>query len=186
MKYEHPLVCDQDLFNFVESLEGFRSKPYRDSHLYWTVGIGHNLSANPLKNYIIHHFWPPEDPDDPIPTQEQAFSLMQHDGITHDQAQFILNDDLVDIDHMLYVKFPRYPQITDDIRKMALLYMGFNLGVTGLLQFKKFAEAFARKRYNDAGNEIVNSAWYKQVPRASKCIEHMVKFGDIPPLDDAV
>jgi|SRR5882724_7800464 len=183
MKYEHPLICDQDLFNFIESLEGFRSRPYRDTHNFWTIGIGHNLSNNPLKNYIIHQFWPPEDPDDPITTKEEAFALMQRDGITHSQAQFICNDDLVDIDHMLYTKFPRYPLIDDDVRKMSVLYMGFNMGVRGLLQFKNFAMALGRKHYHDAGDEIVNSSWYKQVPRAARCIEHMIRFGVIPELD---
>jgi GH24 family phage-related lysozyme (muramidase) len=184
MKYEHPLVCDQDLFNFLESLEDFRSKPYKDKYEFWTVGIGHNLTQNPLKYYIRHNFWPPKDPDDPIPTHDQAFALMQKDGITHAQGQYILNDDLVDIDHLLYTKFPRYPLIEDDIRKMAVLYMGFNIGVRGLLKFHKFIESLGRKQYEAAGEEIVNSAWYKQVPRAARCIEHMIRFGVIPRLDE--
>jgi GH24 family phage-related lysozyme (muramidase) len=184
MKYEHPIVCDQQLFDFVESLEGFRSKPYKDKYSYWTIGIGHNLTSNPLHNHILHLFWPLEDQDDVIVTQEEAFRRMQKDSITHDQSKYILNDDLVDIDQELHNKFPRYQQINDDIRKMALLYMGFNLGVRGLLGFKKFGEHMARKRYPEAAGEIVNSQWYKQVPRAAKCIETMIRYGYIPKLDD--
>lgn len=183
MKYEHPIVADQDLLMFFESLEGFRAKPYRDKFNFWTIGIGHNLTANPLKNYILFHFWPPQDQDDKIISHAEAFIRMKRDGITHEQAQFILNDDIVDIDHTLYTKFPRYDQITDDIRKMALLYMGFNLGIRGTLGFKKFTEKFMKKLYAQAADELIDSAWYEQVPRAAHCIEHMVRFGNIPPLD---
>lgn len=183
-KYKHPLVTDDFILDFFQSLEGYRSKPYKDIHGYWTIAIGHNLSQNPLKNYIKHHFWPPEDDDDQIITDAEAFKRMQKDGITHDQANFILNDDLVDIDQSLYNKFPRYERCDSDIRKMALLYLGFNLGIKGIISFKRFCEDFSKKRYAEAADELIDSLWYKQVPRAAKCIEHMVRFEEIPILDE--
>ena len=183
-KYKYPLVCDTALFEFVESLEGIRLKPYYDKYGYWTIGVGHNLTTNPLKNYIKRQFWPPEDEDDPVISDAEALKRMKKDGLTKQQCYYILNDDLVEVDQSLYNKFPRYLGCDSDIRKMALLYLGFNLGIRGILGFKKFIPAFAKKKYDIAADELMNSLWYKQVPRAAKCIVHMVRYEEIPPLDD--
>jgi len=183
MRYKYPIVCDRQIFDFFELLEGFRSHPYRDKYTFWTIGIGHNLTQNPLPNYIKAMFWPPKDEDDKLPNNEEAFELMKKNGITIHQARYILNDDIVNDDLKLHRNFPNYEKITDEIRQIALLYMCFNLGFIGLKGFRKFCAAFSRKKYENAADEIVNSNWYKQIPRAAKCIEHMIRSNEIPPVD---
>jgi GH24 family phage-related lysozyme (muramidase) len=182
-KYKYPLVVDKALFDFMESLEGMRLIAYQDKYNYWTIGVGHNLTTNQLKPYILNFIWPRADEDDPPITYAEAMKRMKKTGLTRAQCHYILNDDLVSIDYLLYDKFPRYLTCDSDIRKMALLYLCFNLGINGLLGFKMFKEYFAKKKYDLAADELVNSFWYKQVPRAAKCIVHMIRYEEIPILD---
>jgi len=47
--------------------------------------------------------------------------------------------------------------------KMVLIDMAFNLGVNGLLKFKKTLEFIKNGKFINASNEMLNSAWKFQV-----------------------
>jgi len=51
----------------------------------------------------------------------------------------------------------------DDDRQHVLLDMTFNLGVAGVLKFQKMLAAIARRDFDAAATEMLNSAWAAQV-----------------------
>jgi lysozyme len=51
-----------------------------------------------------------------------------------------------------------------DVRKMALIDMIFNMGVTSVRGFKLFLGALARNDWVSAAKEIENSAYYMELP----------------------
>ena len=70
----------------------------------------------------------------------------------------------------------------DDVRQLVLANMAYNLGVGGLLEFKKMLAAVAADNYDAAADEMAESTWAKQVPnRAQRLIVEMrtgVRSGD--------
>lgn len=52
--------------------------------------------------------------------------------------------------------------------KIILYDMAYNLGVRGLLKFKKMWKALENKDYLEASKEMQDSKWFKQVGRRSK------------------
>ena len=57
----------------------------------------------------------------------------------------------------------------DDNRQRVMANMGFNLGLTRLLKFKKFLSAMERGDFNTAAVEMMDSLWATQVgPRAHR------------------
>lgn len=63
----------------------------------------------------------------------------------------------------------------DEVRKAVLVDMAYNIGVEGLLKFKKMLKALENKNYEKTAEEMKNSKWYEEVPnRADKLIKMMI------------
>lgn len=104
-------------------------------------------------------------------------------GITPDEAAILLDNDISDTIRALSRAIPWFDSL-DVVRQRALVDMGFNLGVAGLLKFRKMLAALARKDYIDASQEALDSKWAKDVgPRRSGTIARMLATG-IAPEDD--
>ncbi len=96
-------------------------------------------------------------------------------GITEEEADRMLSSDLADVIQALCVRLPIYNDPTvSHVRLSVLDNMAFNLGVSGLLQFKKMIAAFEKRDYDTAAKEMLNSKWAKQVKgRAVELSEQM-------------
>jgi lysozyme len=53
--------------------------------------------------------------------------------------------------------------------------MRINLGLGGLLSFKKMIKALKENNFEEAANEMENSKWYHQVGRRSDHLVQMMK-----------
>lgn len=72
------------------------------------------------------------------------------------------------------------PDTLGDVRYAVLVDMGFNLGVAGLLEFKRTLGLVSEGRYEEASVAMMESKWAKQVgPRASR-LSLMMKTGEWP------
>lgn len=128
--------------------EGVRYVPYLDSVGVKTVGVGHNLEAHPL---------------------DLTYPL------TDEQVDQILADDLVRVFSGLDRKIGWWRNLSC-ARKRVLANMAFNLGVDGLLEFKRMILAVDRGHYDQAAREMLNSKWARQVfNRAIRLAEMMAK-----------
>lgn len=128
--------------------EGVRYVPYLDSVGVKTVGVGHNLEAHPLD--LVY-------------------------PLTDEQVDQILADDLVRVFSGLDRKIGWWRNLSR-ARMRVLVNMAFNLGVDGLLEFKRMILAVDRGHYDQAAREMLNSKWARQVfNRAIRLAEMMAK-----------
>jgi lysozyme len=136
-----------DILSQLARDEGFRPDPYKDSRGFNTVGIGHNLDANPL------------------PDEQYPMSL--------DRAKQILADDLSRIWSKLQIALPWVVSLPD-VYAGILKNMSFNMGANGLLQFHHMLAYIQAGNYAAAANAMQQSAWFTQVgDRAKRLVQQM-------------
>mgnify|MGYP001033127608 CR=1 FL=1 len=95
-------------------------------------------------------------------------------GITLDEAELLLNNDVNStiesliqaLDFFIFLPAPAQEVLVD---------MAFNMGLGGLLKFKKFLEALRNKDWEKAAQEMENSLWYKQVKGRAKELVSIIR-----------
>jgi lysozyme len=98
---------------------------------------------------------------------------LQSDGLTEQEASIVLHLRGWNRYVELLTALP-WAHKLDDARQGVLLNMAYNLGVNGLLQFKRTLEFIQQGFYAHAADEMLNSKWATQVgPRAHRLSEQM-------------
>lgn len=96
-------------------------------------------------------------------------------GISHDEAQFMLDNDIKLVESDLNSKLPWWVNLTDN-RQRVLANMCFNLGINRLLGFKNTLGFIRTGQYNKAADGMLQSLWAKQVgARATRLADLMRK-----------
>lgn len=100
---------------------------------------------------------------------------LEDKGISRDEALMMLKNDVEEVEKALstYTWFKNL----DGIRQKVLIDMAFNLGVGGLMQFKKMIAAIEKSNYESAASEMMNSKWAKQVGKRSDRLATMMRTG---------
>lgn len=94
-------------------------------------------------------------------------------GITKEESSMLFRNRLNKKEDELNAKFPTYGNL-DDARAGVLLNMSYQLGVDGLMAFKKMLNAVRRDDWEEAARQMKDSKWYRQTPsRAERLIEQM-------------
>ena len=101
-------------------------------------------------------------------------------GITEAEAGFLLGNDIDDFQDRLTREIPWMVEL-DAVRQRVLLDMAFNLGVPGLLKFKRTLAAIRGKEYDRAAAMMLDSRWATQVGQRAKRLSRMMATGHIPP-----
>ncbi len=83
-------------------------------------------------------------------------------GISHEEAVFLLQNDVRDCVNEMLKAFPWMTKL-DDVRKIVLINMCFNLGIAGFSQFKKMLDAVEKSDFALAAKEMRDSLWFTQV-----------------------
>ena len=138
--------------------EGLRLQPYFCSKKKLTIGVGRCLETNPLTN-----------------EEERVLGDWRH-GITKCGAMYLLKNDVNKIIKELRSKISFFKTL-DDERQYALIDMAFNIGIAGLLRFKKMLEALKNKDYRTASKECLNSKYAKDVGKRAERIANTIATG---------
>ncbi len=138
--------------------EGMRLQAYRCPAGRLTIGIGRNLEANPLTK-----------------EEGKVAGDWQH-GITRECAFYLLRHDIERIEKELRAKISFWNRL-DDERQYALLDMAFNLGVSGLLKFKKMLAWLWIGDWAQAALECLDSRYARTNIRRAKRIAFLLKTG---------
>ena len=138
--------------------EGIRLSPYKCSEGYLTIGVGRNLITNPITE-----------------EEKKVVGDWQH-GITKNAAFYLLRNDIKRVEQECREHIPFWKQL-DDERQYALLDMAFNLGIRGLLQFKKMLSDIGIGNYRGAAKECLNSNYAKQVGKRAERIAKAIETG---------
>lgn len=130
--------------------EGLRLKPYRCPAGKLTIGVGRNIE------------------DKGFSSEERRVLGLDNgrkieDGITADEALYLLDNDITEVWKALSVKLVGVFTSLDETRQHVLMDMAFNLGVAGLMKFRKMLAAVERRDFAVAAGEMLDSAWAKQV-----------------------
>ena len=84
-------------------------------------------------------------------------------GITKYEAELLLSHDISQITEQLSSAL-EFWRLLDEPRRAVLVNMAFNIGVHGLLKFKKTLSLIESGDYSSASIEMMDSKWAKQVP----------------------
>lgn len=140
------------VLDLIARHEGSRAEPYHDSLGILTVGVGHNLQANPLPGEVY--------PMSPERIQAVLAADLEREGAP-------------------VRALPWFPAL-DEVRQAVLLDMAFNMGAAGLLSFHNTLGHFERGEWDAAADGMLASKWAAQVgPRAIEDAE-MVRTGCWP------
>lgn len=143
--------------------EGCVLRAYRDSLGVLTIGVGHNLDADPvLRDRLV------------------ALAGGDEHAVVIDlaTAERLLDNDIAMAEDDVRQHIPVASSL-DACRRAVLVNMRFNVGLgvpgkTGLLGFSRMLAAVERGQYATAAAEMMDSRWSRQVgARASRLAEQM-------------
>lgn len=151
-----------DLNTAVQRLafhEGCVLTPYRDHLGYWTIGIGRCYEKNPI-----------------TPEEEYVIGKCWKKGITKNGAYYLLRNDIKKTLRELTEQVPFFDELSDE-RQYALLDMGFQLGVRGVLKFRKMMSALGVGNYEEARRQCLDSNYARQTPKRANRIANCLATG---------
>lgn len=97
-------------------------------------------------------------------------------GINEEEAVYLLVNDINRVVKELQRDFLVFDRL-DDVRKVVLIDMCFNLGISRLRMFKKMFAAIDEKDWTLAAAEMVDSRWCSQVGQRCKTLKLMMETG---------
>jgi len=147
------------LYEFIEKHEGRRKKPYKCPAGKLTIGVGHNIDANPLPPDIQNY-------------------LTKYGYITEDMIDRLYDIDVRHATADCKVLFPQFETFSE-ARQWALINFVFQLGFTGAKKFTRSVKAINEARWDDAARYMMQSLWAKQTPLRAKRITRIIKTGEL-------
>ena len=97
-------------------------------------------------------------------------------GISVEESRFLLANDIKDAETDARVFYSDFGYL-NLARQTVLIDMAFNLGLGGLLKFKKFQQALERKDFAEASRQMLDSLWARQVGRRAVRLAKMMETG---------
>ncbi|ABB56788.1 glycoside hydrolase family protein [Synechococcus elongatus] len=100
-------------------------------------------------------------------------------GISEAEARLLL---VSDIDHAMRQLESRLPWVRQLswVRQRVLIDMAINLGIDGLLRFRKTLGHIEAGRYAEAADEMLNSLWADQVGERARRLSRMMGSNQDP------
>lgn len=98
-------------------------------------------------------------------------------GISRDEAEHLLANDIVRVLKGLDLTMPWWRGL-DDVRQRALAEMAFQLGLDGLLNFRRMRAALMDGDYERAADEALDSKWAAQTPNRARRVAAMIRTGE--------
>ena len=86
---------------------------------------------------------------------------LESNPLTKEEATLLLDNDLRMV--MYSLRDHKLLDGHNEARNAVIINMAFNLGVTGLLRFKKTLEYYRNGDYESASREMLDSKWARQV-----------------------
>lgn len=140
--------------------EAYKAAPYKCPAGRWTVGIGHNVEANPLTGWQWKRL---------LDAGHLAISLSQAG------AEILANEEADKIERELaHLEF--WP-VLNDARQNVLIEMAFNMGLPTLYTFKQTLFAIRSGQYGMAADRMLESRWAQQVGKRAVTLAAQMRSG---------
>ena len=95
-------------------------------------------------------------------------------GITEEEADYLLINDIRCVEDALVRALPCFEKLPEAAQEV-LINMGFQMGVAGVLGFRKTLEHLKGGRYHEASFEMLNSSWAMQTPRRAGELAEIIR-----------
>jgi lysozyme len=141
---------------YIAEKEGYRDRAYHCSEGYPTIGYGYKLSKTKWVDLSAYSA---------MVISEQVAAVMLQEKIVS-----IISDRRM-ADHL---------QGLIGARKAALVSMAYQLGIHGLLKFKRMLAALELRDYDQAAAEAMDSLWAEQTPSRAEETAKMIMTGEWP------
>jgi GH24 family phage-related lysozyme (muramidase) len=151
----------RDIIPRVKKHEGVKPKKYIDSRGIPTVGVGFNLKRSDADQKLK------SVGANPIKVKQGKQAL------NNNQIETLLVGDLKiskEAANRIVGNLTQHPAGVQGV----LVEMAFNLGATGLYEFKNFVNAVKAKNYSNAAQEMLKSNWSKQVGDRAKTLADII------------
>lgn len=143
----------------IATEEGFEPRPYLCSEGYPTVGYGQKIGK---KDADLKMF------DFEMPEVVASVWMQQNIDSMLDKME---SDD--DIAAAL--------ESCNEVRESVLISMAYQMGVTGLSNFKNMLTAVELGDFDEAANQALDSRWARQTPERADRHAEMLRTGEILP-----
>ena len=100
-------------------------------------------------------------------------------GITWEEAVMIFRHRLDGIQASLRASLPWFGGL-NEARQAALVSMAFQMGLSGLLSFKRTLATMASGDWEKASREMLNSKWARQTPERAQRTAYIIRYGKFP------
>ena len=160
-----------NLVTMLKKHEGLKLKPYRCSAGKLTIGYGRNLDDKYFSKIELKFIFGKTEI-----AKDKVLSILKEGGITKEQAEFLLAEDISQCILDLKNKLNWFDSI-DSVRQDIMMDMCFNLGIRGLLKFKNTLGLIKNKKYIEASKEMLRSDWANQVGYRAIELSGMMKTG---------
>ena len=146
----------------LQKEEGEVLHPYPDQFGIKTIGIGHNMEANPLPDYIEHY-------------------LAQHGEITEEMSEYLFDQDLCSVMTAVKPCFSDSAWSWMDVNvRGVIINMSFNMGIGIFVEgstafWPHFHAAVEAHDYQGMIDSMENSRWHKQLPGRSQELMDIIK-----------
>ena len=98
-------------------------------------------------------------------------------GLSDDEVDYLLENDIVRVIKELSLEYPWFKNL-DDVRKDAIIHIGFILGATRLRGFRRALAAMDAADYKTASLEFLDSKWSRDVKGRSTELAYMIEMGE--------
>ena len=100
-------------------------------------------------------------------------------GISAEESAMLLANDIAAEERELLRALP-WVATLDEVRQRVLLDMAFNMGIVGLLGFKRTLATIQAGDYQAAATMMLDSRWAKQVGQRAERLSRMMATGKTP------
>lgn len=97
------------------------------------------------------------------------------DGITGEEAKFLLTNDIKKVRYQAQATFPWFNKLSP-VRQNVVLDMIFNLGLGGFETFHNFISALSTGNFNSASQFMLQSKWANQVGYRATELSEMLRL----------
>ncbi len=97
-------------------------------------------------------------------------------GLSRAEVDLLLDNDIARV-RLELARFHWFTNL-DTVRQAAIINMGFNLGLGGLLGFRQMIAALERQDWDGAAAAMLDSRWAEQVGMRAQRLANQVRSGE--------
>ena len=98
-------------------------------------------------------------------------------GLSSDEIDFLLENDIKTKTREVLLALPWMPRLSEP-RQAVLIGMAFQMGIGGLLKFKRMLGSIEDGQYVEAAEEMVKSRWAMQTPKRAYRMAQQMETGE--------